>query len=186
MKKQPEVTDATQEALVTAFFRLARLKNIQQITVREITNLAGYNRTTFYRYFPDVYALIEYAEDDFFQRTRKALEEQANGGQTYDRQFFEVFINCFRENMDRVSILMSEQNRSHFIRRMRENVTEHIDRQIVDTPKKKVVTDMFFFGVFSAVAIHLQSGETLSNEDLLDIIQRLFAGWYWPQITEGE
>ncbi|MCD8390233.1 MAG: TetR/AcrR family transcriptional regulator, partial [Firmicutes bacterium] len=64
MKKQPEVTDLTRESLVTAFFQLAEIKNINQITIREITNRAGYNRTTFYRYFEDVYALIEYAEDE--------------------------------------------------------------------------------------------------------------------------
>ncbi len=184
MKKQPEVTDATREAFISAFFKLAEIKNINKITIREITNLAGYNRTTFYRYFKDVFSLMEYAEDEFFQYIRKTLAEQRKGTDVYDRQVFETFINCFRDNIDRISILMSEQNRSHFIRRMRENVTDNLDSQIVDTPKKKVVTNMFFFGVFSAIAINLQNTEALSNDDLLDIIQKLFKDWYFPQVTE--
>ncbi|MCD8216034.1 MAG: TetR/AcrR family transcriptional regulator [Clostridiales bacterium] len=183
MKKQPEVTDATREAFISAFFKLADIKNIHKISIREITNLAGYNRTTFYRYFKDVFSLMEYAEDEFFRSTRKTLTEQHKGGNTYDRQFFEAFINCFRKNPDKISILMSEQNRSHFIRRMRENVTDNLGSQIADTPKKRVVTNMFFFGVFSAIAINLQNTETLSNDDLLDIIQKLFNDWYWPQVT---
>ena len=49
MKKQPEITDATRESFVNAFFQLAKAKSINRITIREITTLAGYNRTTFYR-----------------------------------------------------------------------------------------------------------------------------------------
>ncbi len=184
MKKQPEVTDATREAFISAFFQLAKIKNIHKITIKEITNVAGYNRTTFYRYFKDVFSLMEYAEDEFFQSIRKTLTEQCKEGNTYDRNYFEAFINCFRKNSERISILMSEQNRSHFIRRMRENVTDNIGSQIADTPKKKVVTNMFFFGVFSAIAINLQNAETLSDEDLLDIIQKLFVNWFLPQVMD--
>ncbi|MCC8128239.1 MAG: TetR/AcrR family transcriptional regulator [Clostridiales bacterium] len=184
MNKQPEITEATRESFVSAFFELAQVKEIHQITIREITKLAGYNRTTFYRYFEDIYALIEYAEDDFFQTTRRIMRERNGGNGVHDRQFFETFIRCFQDNPDRVAVLMSEQNRFHFIRRMRENVIDHIGRSITDTPKKKAVTDMFFYGIFSAIAIHMQSREALPDEDLLEIIQKLFNDWYWPQVTE--
>ncbi|MCD8131466.1 MAG: TetR/AcrR family transcriptional regulator [Lachnospiraceae bacterium] len=88
MNKQPEITDATREALVNAFFQLAGKNNIIQITVREIINSAGYSRATFYRYFKDVFAVIEYAEDSFFQKTREALAEHEKGNSIYDRHFF--------------------------------------------------------------------------------------------------
>ena len=39
MNKQPEKTDATREAFITAFFRLAEIKNIYKITIKEITIL---------------------------------------------------------------------------------------------------------------------------------------------------
>ncbi|MCD8331811.1 MAG: TetR/AcrR family transcriptional regulator [Oscillospiraceae bacterium] len=184
MHKQPDTTDATREALVTAFFQLAELKGIHQVTIREVTDLAGYNRTTFYRYFEDAYALVEYAEDDFFRSTQCALREQNRGEAIYGKSFFETFINCFRVNPTRIAVLMSEENRAHFIRRIKENVLEHAAAKIADTPRKKVVTDMFFFGVFSAIAIHIQSEANLSSEDLLGIIQKLFSDWYWPQIEE--
>ncbi|MCD8147237.1 MAG: TetR/AcrR family transcriptional regulator [Clostridiales bacterium] len=186
MKKQPEITDATRETLVKAFFQLAQKKDVTQITVREIINLAGYSRATFYRYFRDVFALIEYAEDSFFQRTRAVLEEYGEECGVYDRRFFEIFINCFNENPEQISVLMSEQNLSHFIRRMREKAIDNIETKIADTPKKEAVTDMFFSGVFSAVATHLQRKKSLTDDDLLDIIQKLFTDWYWPQMTEDD
>lgn len=183
MNKQPEITDATRETLINAFFQLALKNNINQITVREIINLAGYSRATFYRYFKDVFALVEYAEDSFFQKAKAALAEYDTGNCVYDRHFFEIFIKCFNEDPVRVSVLMSEQNLSHFTRRMREKTIDNMKTQIADTPKKKAMTDMFFSSVFSAMANHIQNPKTLTDEDLLDIIQKLFIDWYWPQMT---
>ena len=183
MNKQPEITDATRESLINAFFQLAQKNNITQITVREIINLAGYSRATFYRYFKDVFALVEYAEDSFFEKTRAALAEHEASNGVYDRRFFEIFLKCFNEDPMRISELMSEQNLSHFIRRMREKTIDNMNTKIADTPKKEAVTDMFFSSVFSAIASHIQSPNILTDEDLLDIIQKLFADWYWPQMV---
>lgn len=35
----------------------------EKITVKDITNKAGYNRGTFYEYFTDVYDVLNYIED---------------------------------------------------------------------------------------------------------------------------
>lgn len=185
MKKQPEITDATREAFVNAFFQLAKKKSIYKITIQEITDLAGYNRTTFYRYFQDVFALIEYAEDEFLQSTRKALDSQRTDDQIGQRQFFETVIRCFHEHKDRVSILLLEQNRSHFLRRIRDNVTHNVYCLGNNTPKKQVVRDIYFYGIFHAISVNLQSPDALSDEDLLDMIQRLFESWYWPEMREN-
>ncbi|MCD8131467.1 MAG: hypothetical protein LUE16_09370 [Lachnospiraceae bacterium] len=97
--------------------------------------------------------------------------------------FFEIFIKCFHEDHNRISVLMSEQNLSRFIRRMREKTIDNINTKIADTPKKGAITDMFFSSVFSAIANHIQNPDALTDEDLLDIIQKLFVDWYWPQMT---
>ncbi len=182
MNKHPKVTDATREAFVSAFFLLAGKKKISQITIHEITDLAGYNRTTFYRYFEDVYALIEYSENELLENTRKTIEKQSVGGQLNESQFFRTFIQCFHENKDRISVLLSEENRAHFLRRISENVTETLYRKDNDTPKKKVIRDIYFFGIFYAISINLQSQDVLSDEDLLDIIRKMFDSWYLPEM----
>ncbi len=184
MKKRPEITDATRESFVNAFFQLAQKKNMEQITIREITTLAGYNRTTFYRYFEDIFALIEYAEDEFLQSTLKVLNEQRGENGIGERQFFEIVIHCFHENADRISILMSEQNRSHFVRRLREKVPRNLYQPGGDTAKIKVIKDIYFYGIMHAILVNLQSQNALPDEDLLDIIQKLFNNWYRPELTE--
>ncbi len=75
MHKQPEVTGATRQAFLDALLELMREKPVSRITVREITALAGRNRTTFYRYFSDVYALYDALRADVLARIApQALE----------------------------------------------------------------------------------------------------------------
>jgi AcrR family transcriptional regulator len=63
MKKQPELTAQTKENLMEAFWQIYCTTRIEKITVKEITAKAGYNRSTFYEYFTDVYDVLEQIEN---------------------------------------------------------------------------------------------------------------------------
>jgi AcrR family transcriptional regulator len=63
MKKQPELTAQTKENLTEAFWQIYCEKRIERITVKEITVKAGYNRSTFYEYFTDVYDVLDQIEN---------------------------------------------------------------------------------------------------------------------------
>ena len=54
MKKQPEKTAMTRQAIVDAFWVTAKLRGLHQVTISEITKRAGLNRGTFFVYFSDV------------------------------------------------------------------------------------------------------------------------------------
>ena len=63
MKKREEITAQTKQNIMDAFWSLYCEKRIEKITVRDITNEAGYNRGTFYEYFSDVYNVLEQIEN---------------------------------------------------------------------------------------------------------------------------
>jgi hypothetical protein len=63
MNKQPEITAQTRENLIEAFWQIYCQKRIEKVTVKEITARAGYNRSTFYQYFSDVYDVLEQIEN---------------------------------------------------------------------------------------------------------------------------
>ena len=75
MKKQPELTAKTKQALVDAYFSIRGEGG--RPTVRAITERAGYNRCTFYRYFTDTEALLAEVESEIcnaFQAVMTRLE----------------------------------------------------------------------------------------------------------------
>jgi AcrR family transcriptional regulator len=63
MKKQPELTARTRENLMEAFWQIYSATRIEKVTVKDITARAGYNRSTFYMYFLDVYDVLEQIEN---------------------------------------------------------------------------------------------------------------------------
>jgi len=62
MRKQTEKTLQTKADLVAAFWQLYKEKPINKITVKEVTDTAGYYRSTMYYYFEDVYAILDEIE----------------------------------------------------------------------------------------------------------------------------
>jgi AcrR family transcriptional regulator len=183
MNKQPEITDATRDAFITAFFKLAQIKNIYKITIKEITNLAGYNRTTFYRYFEDVFALIEYAEDEFIHDMLQSILPALGSNNELNEDFFKIYLSKFKEHEDRLTILLCDQNRASFIRRVENQTIKYMNSPIADTPRNKIIMDIYFTGIFSAMDEHLQHPDVISDDELLAIIRSLFTDWYWPSIS---
>ena len=76
MKKQPQVTAITRQNIADAFWGLYKTKPMEQITVKDVIAKAGYNRGTFYEYFPNVQAVLDYVEN----RLIESLEDIVRGG----------------------------------------------------------------------------------------------------------
>ena len=57
----------TNKVIKEALIALLREKPLRSITVREICELAGVNRTTFYKHFRDIYDVFEQVEEDAAQ-----------------------------------------------------------------------------------------------------------------------
>lgn len=64
MKKKPEITTLTREKLMDSFWELYCAKPINKISIKGITDNAGYYRSTFYEYFTDIYDVLEQLETE--------------------------------------------------------------------------------------------------------------------------
>ncbi len=63
----------TKQKFKDAFFTLYTHKKIEKISIKEITDLAGYNRATFYAHYTDIYNLVESIEDEFLAEFESKL-----------------------------------------------------------------------------------------------------------------
>ena len=110
MGKRRTQTEQTRENLKTAFWELYRQKPLEQITVREVTDLAGYNRGTFYVYFKDVYDVLEQTEREIMQ---VFSGEDAFAFNPQDREHFaetiRFFIRFIEEHSGYLMLLAGER-----------------------------------------------------------------------------
>lgn len=72
-KEDPRVRK-TRAQLQKAMAELMAKKNVQDITVQELTRLADINRGTFYRHYRDIYDLLEQTEQSLIQEFSTLLD----------------------------------------------------------------------------------------------------------------
>ena len=140
MISKSERTLLTKEKLSDAFWQLYEKKPFDQITVREITELAGYNRSTFYMYYKDVYDILEQTETDIFSMIEERLPPQ---GYVFDKarvkdsiQFLGEFLG---KNYKRLSLLLGENGDVKFLHRLLDQARKSMRsglQEISDTDDK--------------------------------------------------
>ena len=57
----------TKKAIRRAFFELIRQKPVEKITVRELSELAEINKTTFYAHYDTIYDLVDQLEQEMIE-----------------------------------------------------------------------------------------------------------------------
>ena len=102
----------TKNIIKTTFLSLLEEKDIKKITVSEICKLSDINRATFYRYYLDVYDLLDKIQEDFIIELKSA----SNNEDTYTvSTFSKELLNVFVENKELVRILFNTNNNLYFL-----------------------------------------------------------------------
>ncbi|MBO5302387.1 MAG: TetR/AcrR family transcriptional regulator [Peptococcaceae bacterium] len=184
MNKRPDITDMTRAQLVEAFCHLYKEAPVEKITVKQITELAGYNRITFYRYFKDVYDILDYVEDNFlsyaFQRIAAAIQ---NG--IKHEEFIDAFIHLMTEKKGCVEALMSGSNVNHTIEKIKKTMVPAVMKSFGISEEDlqcRYVFEFYVSGVLSVCSTWLQNGYDLSQDRIVDVIEGFLKGGALPQI----
>jgi len=69
------MNEETREKIERAFMQIYAEERIEKITIRQITDLAGLNRGTFYTYYKDIYDLLEKVEERFISEISALIKK---------------------------------------------------------------------------------------------------------------
>lgn len=123
MKRKTEQTEITQRNFQDAFWILYTKKGIDKITVKEICNLAGYNRSTFYQYYVDVHDVLHKFEKQLLDEIDEFvvhLVEQAN---TLDAsQALQATFDIIARLNKYITVLLGPHGDTEFTRKIVENL----------------------------------------------------------------
>jgi AcrR family transcriptional regulator len=108
MNKQPLHTASTRQNLIDAFWSLYCAKRIDRITVKEISLKAGYNRGTFYEYFPDVYGVLEHIELSLLPGSPEEFPPRSLPTDQGTERPLDEFIKMYEPNEKYFSVLLGE------------------------------------------------------------------------------
>lgn len=123
MKKFPKQTEMTQKNFQDAFWTLYSKQSIDKITVKDICNLAGYNRSTFYQYYIDIFDMLHQSENQLLDEIYEfviQLVEQANN--LTASQVIQTIFELFAHNNKFISVLFGSHGDKEFTHKVIENL----------------------------------------------------------------
>jgi len=107
-------TKYTKKIIKDTLIKLLSEKDVKKVTVSEICSIADVNRATFYRYYLDVYDLLDKIEEDFINELKAPYQEdptRVNSVGAFSKEILAVFL----ENKDLVRILFNTNNNIYFL-----------------------------------------------------------------------
>ena len=107
------------------FTELLKKKPIQEITVREICERTGINRSTFYNHYQDVYDLLEQIENEMLGELAENLKNVVSENDPMNMELFKGIFRSLMENSDMCVIMLGENGDKSFLYRMLETGKEN-------------------------------------------------------------
>lgn len=168
----------TRENLIEAFWELYKDKPIEKITVKEITNRAGYNRGTFYAYFKDTYEVLKEIKESIMpskdmiiypiqrlERKEDLIFDTLNHSNDY-----------FIENQEKIIVLLGPEGDPSFVHelkiRTREILMEYLKDSDINEPEKiQFIIEYHMSAIIGVFQLWVERGTTLDQAELEKLIK---------------
>lgn len=118
MKKTNHSETAAEQDLQEAFWKLYKTKSIEKISIREITETAGYHRSTFYLYYKDIYDLLSRAEDSIIASVFESDVPSLMNASYDPDDLISYIIQIYQSHLERLKILFGPHGDPQFVMRL--------------------------------------------------------------------
>lgn len=168
MNKRPEVTETTKYNLRCAFWKLYTQKPIEKISVKEITNLAGYHRGTFYLYYKDTYDILFQIESQLL----KDIDALITNWLSQDD--FSNLINHMEDLMSMaqkyssyITVLLSDKGDPVFATKLKELIHPLINHwilknEVYSDQEKELLSQFYLSGLLAMISQWLSSPQDMN------------------------
>lgn len=172
-----EKRDAKAEFL-TAFWKLYEKKELKKISIRELCQTAGYNRTTFYVYYDDIYDLLDKAIESIFLPIREEIIRRIDFSRALQVSAFgEIFLQALRKEDTHIELLFKRHHYLLLGEKLKKEwmalLREKYSGREVDFSFLEYVLEYQLSAVMGVIKYWLQTGKKLSQQELVRRIYRI-------------
>lgn len=173
MKNNKEIISNTKQDLIDAFWYLYCNKRIEKITIKEITLKAGYNRSTFYEYFIDIYDVLEQIESSLIPNINE-LPPTTILNKNFEIPI-DVFLKLYEKNEKYYSVLLGDNGDPAFSSKLKNSIKPMLKETLVTKVKLNDVEFDFILeyilsSMISVMSYWLKNNKILSAEKLISLM----------------
>lgn len=164
----------TEKAITDTFIELLNRKPLDKITIKDLVDECGINRSTFYYYFDDIYDLLDHVLD---MEAKKALENDFNTSNWMDGLMNAIsFATNNKRAVYHIYNSVSREQLEHYLYRVVGGVTEYAVNATsiglkVSDEDKKIVSDVYKYIFVGMVHEWLESN---MRDDAKSILNRVY------------
>ncbi len=162
----------TKESLKDSFIALYAQKPLQEITVKEITDLAGVNRGTFYLYYKDINSLLEEIEQSLIanlvHNCHLAIHVMMDGGQDFSRLLPQF--EYYKKHASYFKALLGPYGDSSFMFRIKRAVKESLTARFHQDTTISYIIEYMTSAHFGIIVYWLERDMDLMPEQLVEIV----------------
>ncbi len=178
-KKPDRRVAKTKKAIHNAFAKLLSQKELNDITIKDIADLADINRKTFYNYYSGVYAVIDEIENEIINALEKTLEEiDFQDALNNPYPIFKKFTDIINSDLDFYGHLLSMQGNVSLITKtrnlMKQKMRAAVTAQLpIDGSLADIMLDYTFSGMMTTYQNWFNSGRRQSLEQISAVLSVL-------------
>lgn len=159
--------EETRQMLIDAFFAIYREKPINRISIKEVTEKAGFHRSTFYEYFSDIYDLLEQEEQEIYDLQKELIIGPVGKGalSLHNGEFLKPLGKLFEMKGEKIAVLIGDNGDAAFRRTLQERVKSVIVCEIQDGGelKQEYIAEFLSSGLLSVFEMAYRKNADIEN-----------------------
>lgn len=172
--------EETRNNLIEAFWELYREKPLMKITVKEVTDKAGYNRGTFYTYFSDVYEIQDILKKSLIPEKDMILDPlmslEKSGGKVFDS--FEKTNDYMRENREKIAVMIGPEGDPSFVHEfkmeIRKIIMSHVNEIGIKEPEKfEYIIEYQISALIGIFQLWVEKKESMDERVLAELMKKV-------------
>lgn len=176
-KKLDRRVKKTKKALLQALTKLMSKKKINSITVKELTDLADVNRSTFYLYYKDIFDMVDKVETELINDFSEAYDKFSKEATTYDDvlSFFIYLFEFVQTNVEMFKVFLGHDGDYTFIEKLK-NTLKYCKIPMDDTFSQLEAYYVMPFAISGCIGIiqqWLKDDMVVSPKDMAAIVVKM-------------
>ncbi|ETT47970.1 MULTISPECIES: TetR/AcrR family transcriptional regulator [unclassified Paenibacillus] len=183
MNKQPQITEKTRQKFIDVFCELYSQKPVEKISIQEIASRSGYNRSTFYQYFTDIYELLDTVENNLLHDIKAEL-----AGNELSMHSVQDALSCLdrKEHLLALHALLGDYGSPRFLARLKRDIPME---QFLNLPQNHSLTpyfiEFYLTSTLSLFRLWLQQEKDIPPEEFIKLAENLYSRGVSAYSDEG-